>query len=233
MKTISIGERAATHRNGTSYLIGVDWSCPVFPADLVPENRGVFEVHFFNDTHGFAIGGNHYGMYDLDYLGYIISTSDGGVTWTDRFRDETRFTFTDIECFNTVCYVTALGLGNTASQHLGIVMKSTDFGVTWRQVLLITGSATSYAHLWHAHFLSETYGVVQGDYWGGLLVFYVTEDGGASWKIAFDPNCQDRHYVHDNFSFEGSFRYLVQEPDVMQTGFIRLDRPTAADAIRV
>jgi hypothetical protein len=252
LKNININERGVSWNNGTFYIVGVatyeivpptpddpwsecllgksrdgvNWEWHVFPADLVPENMGVYEVAFVNDTHGIAIGGTHLYGGQYDYLAYILVTNDGGHTWTETFRDVGYYTFTDINCVATTCWVSGHGLGINAALHIGFVWRSTNLGHDWDEQLLITGSATSYAHLWHVHFVDSLFGYAQGDYWGGLLVLYVTEDGGRNWKIAWDPNCQDRHYVHDVYAdATGALYMLVQEPDISQTGIIKADFP--------
>jgi len=255
LKSISINERGSSYTNGTFYIVGiatyeivpptpddpwsqcllgkstdgVTWQWSTFP---VPENMGVYEVKFIDHNRAIAIGGTHYYSGVSDYLAYILVTSDGGETWEETHHDTGYYTFTDLHCQGAICWVTALGLGNNAALHIGLVMKSTDYGRTWVTQLEITGSATSYAHLWHVHFIDPLHGFVQGDYWGGLLVIYVTEDGGENWRIAFEPNCQDRHYVHDMYSDpQGVLHLLVQEPDVMQTGILRLDYPSKSNVI--
>jgi len=256
LKTITINERGTFFFNGTFYLVGIalyeilppnpidpatwsqcvlgksydngaSWEWNVFDAELVPENKGVYEVAFVDDLRGIAIGGNHYQDPENDYLAYILTTRDGGRTWTKQFENQNLFTFTDINCVGTTCWVSGLGLGINAEGHIGLVWVSYDIGETWRPQLTITDTATSYAHLWHVHFINSQIGFAQGDYWAGLIVIYVTEDGGNTWKIAFDPNCQERYYVHDVYDVSGTFHMLLQEFGAEQplTGIVRLDWP--------
>jgi len=249
LKSISINERGVSYYNGTFFLCGITtyeivpptpddpwsqsflgrtsdngrtWTWTIFD---VPENKGVYEVRMINGSHGIAIGGTHWYSGQTDYLGYILITDDGGDTWEKVHEDEGTYTFTDIDCVGSSCWVIGHGLGSQGSQHISFVWRSNNFGRTWIPQLTVTGSATSYSHVWNIHMVDQELGYVQGDYWGGLLVIYVTEDGGANWKIAFEPNCQDRHYVHDAYSINGVLHMLVQEVDIMQTGIIRMEFP--------
>lgn len=266
VKSVGVVERGVKWKNNTWYMValvthdvlpptpgtpwsemllmqssnGVQWTYSTFPAELVPENMGIFEVEIIDSLRMVAIGGVHSGVDQSHpgYLGYILFSTDGGNTWTRSFFTEFEWTFTDLFCVDgtTTCYASALGVGSSGALQRGYVLKSTNAGQTWRYVLdLYYGAgncASCYAHLWHVHCLDANTCYAQGDYWGGLLVVYVTVDGGESWNIAFEPNCQDRHYVHDVYDINNVLHMLVQEPDVMQTGVIRMDFPPSDPLIQ-
>lgn len=69
------------------------------------------------------------------YNGAISKTMDGGKTWTKVFDSNKEFYFNEIDCINEYTCVT-VGEGKKGT----VVMKTSDAGETWEQVMRLTSS---------------------------------------------------------------------------------------------
>lgn len=82
-------------------------------------------IYFFNENHGFAVGRGN--VYWGDSWGFIVETSDGGKTWSNRFEVEDPFGgFTDIVMLSS-------SIGYAGSEELGLYF-TIDGGATWAHV---------------------------------------------------------------------------------------------------
>lgn len=134
---------------------GLNWSPVALPADV-----GVGTVAFRSATEGLALGGSASTGSLL-----LLSTSDGGLTWTSRRWSDlvgpnpsvapTELAFADAQ--------TVVAIGNrmiaSGASELGVAtfLRSTDGGATWRREPI--GSEDDLTAI---HFTSATDGVVAG-----------------------------------------------------------------------
>ncbi len=75
------------------------------------------------------------------------------------------------------------GTGNT------YILKSTDGGKTWKQVLQGAEPGTSFFNV--IHFFDDLHGIVQGDPVNGDFEIYTTNDGGETWTRVDGANIPD------------------------------------------
>jgi photosystem II stability/assembly factor-like uncharacterized protein len=108
------------------------------------------------------------------WIAQIVTTKDGGKTWTSSFVDEGNMYFNGISCGSeTSCCASADGVA-------GSYIYCTSDGKTWTQKLFNAGSANS---------LMAMDAVSATEYWAGggemdrnfLGVFYHSTDGGNTW----------------------------------------------------
>ncbi len=134
-----------------------------------PYNGGYYlDIHFLpsNPKLGWACG----------YDGYVLRTVDGGNTWRGTIV-QPHFQL------ESILFLDSLN-GYTSGDPMdyvnpGKIFKSTDGGVTWRDVS--PPQVSSY--LWANFFITPDIGVVVG---AGCLEnqqFFHTSDGGASWSL--------------------------------------------------
>ena len=69
-------------------------------------------------------------------------------------------------------------IGYSAHSY-GLAAKTTDGGITWKQVIPVTMSATT--SLYNPFFLSENYGFIVGKESNNVDAIYKTTDGGVTW----------------------------------------------------
>ncbi len=75
------------------------------------------------------------------------------------------------------------GIGNT------YLLKSTDGGKTWKQVLAGKEAGTSFFNI--VHFFDSKHGIVMGDPVNGKFEIYTTDDGGNTWNAVDPQNIPD------------------------------------------
>ena len=75
------------------------------------------------------------------------------------------------------------GTGNT------YILKSTDGGKTWKEVLQGAQQGTSFFNI--IHFFDDLHGIVQGDPVNGDFEIYTTNDGGETWTRIDGANIPD------------------------------------------
>jgi photosystem II stability/assembly factor-like uncharacterized protein len=115
------------------------------------------------------------------WIGQIVTTKDGGKTWTSSFVDEGNLYFNGIGCGSeTSCCASADGVA-------GSYIYCTNDGKTWTQKLFNAGPANS---------LMAMDAVSATEYWAGggemdrnfIGVFYHSTDGGNTWTNQTIPN---------------------------------------------
>jgi photosystem II stability/assembly factor-like uncharacterized protein len=140
--------------------------------DLAPYATGLVDVHFFSRTRGVAVGGLGVGNSREAMLSsrtVVMLTEDGGDTWTPRYTSATTGKWAWKISFPTpdTGYVSTQGLTGD-----GIVLKSTDGGLTWQE--LQVGAAMGFSGI---GFVTAQIGWVASD-----TVAYQTTNGGTTWE---------------------------------------------------
>ncbi len=121
-----------------------------------------YSIYFINANKGFAVGIDESPFYFYDWKALILSTNDGGSTWTkEEFPSGGIFTSVFFPDTNTG-YIVGTG---------GVILKSIDCGTNW------TILNTSLPPLNSAYFINDNLGYVVGNY--GKI--YKTIDGGSNW----------------------------------------------------
>lgn len=120
-------------------------------------------IHFVNDSIGWLVGGK-----TREETGFVLKTSDGGMTWSRQ----------DIPVFlNSVHFINDK-TGYVVGEN-GIILKSTDGGTSW----LLQNGQTTFS-LRSVLFVDPSTGWIVGqdnslDHFGIILQ---TTDGGLSWR---------------------------------------------------
>ncbi len=124
-------------------------------------------VIFVNENVGFVCGGSSSAS---DSLGYVLKTTDGGITWTQLPYN-----------FKTQLYGIAAPNENTIYTCAGssLVFKSTDGGNSWTKTSIYATSTT----LWDIQFFDENLGYACGA--SGRI--FKTTDGGMNWTLLSSP----------------------------------------------
>jgi photosystem II stability/assembly factor-like uncharacterized protein len=134
----------------------------------------VLDLHFFDRTHGVMASASSANVAESNAL--ILTTDDGGATWTERYRSNRPYETTWKISFPTrdVGYVTIQSYNpdTTASQRS--VAKTTDGGKTWTEIPLVDNHAVREFGI---AFVDERTGWV-----GALPNGFYTSDGGATWS---------------------------------------------------
>jgi len=140
-----------------------------------PDDRGLNAVAFADPLHGWAVGANIGGPRQA----VILSTSDGGATWTTRpVPAGSSSGLLDIAALGTNRIV-VVGQGSVSADHpaMGVAAVSDDGGATW------TASEIPDVFFWAVavhgqHLLAVGQGGAAGG-WGGAT--YASDDGGTTW----------------------------------------------------
>jgi photosystem II stability/assembly factor-like uncharacterized protein len=147
------------------------------PFDDGPNNGGYYlEVMFLpsNPKLGWVCGFN----------GYVLRTVDGGNTWHGTVV-RANYQLESIIFLDSLNGYTSGILDDYYSSD-GRIFKSTDGGVSWRDV---TPRQTT-TLLWGNYFVTPDIGVVNGGGCGDDQQFFHTTDGGTNWSLftASEPN---------------------------------------------
>lgn len=164
------------------------------------EDAPLHAVTFVDKTEGWAVGDH----------GVIWHTIDGGKQW-ERQKSGTRASLRSVQ-FLTPYSGFAVGrteLPKTLGHSTGIVLATTDGGLTWTEVSngLMPG-------LMAAHFFNDKNGIVAGDSTPAFPCgIFTTTDGGRSWKPL--PGMKDINWTAMDFRSEscgvlaGSAQYAI------------------------
>jgi photosystem II stability/assembly factor-like uncharacterized protein len=126
-------------------------------------------IHFFDNQNGVICGNNAEGK------GEVFTTTDGGVTWTPVFNDDTQG-FAMLSASNGVTYIGTVD---------GDIYSSKDNGANW--VKLTSPSPDNY--ILDIHFFNDQLGWVAVWTGGGI---YATTDGGKTWRLQYENNKKNR-----------------------------------------
>jgi photosystem II stability/assembly factor-like uncharacterized protein len=133
-----------------------------------------FDVHFFNRSDGFIAASTSSDVTESNAL--ILSTNDGGKTWTKAWQSERPYELTWKIAFPTrnVGYVTIQSYNPDPSVIDRFVAKTIDGGKTWREILLVSDAKVREFGI---AFLDENIGWI-----GAMPNGFQTTDGGATWQ---------------------------------------------------
>ncbi len=135
--------------------------------DISPLAETLIDVFFFDENHGFIVGGDHPSLRQGHAV--VLETVDGGDTWTVRHRSSelSEWGWKISFPMSQTGYV-------SVERSIGAkVLKTTDGGQTWAEINRIPGSRP----LQGIVFVTEDVGWVSG--WGTT---FMTTDGGSTWE---------------------------------------------------
>lgn len=166
---------AAGRVGGPAFLMiskdgGETWTS----SDLSSQTGMILDILFFDDQNGVLCGATSSSSAQSHAL--ILTTADGGKTWTKRYESARLYEITWKASFPTrkVGYVTIQNYNPDKAVSQRYVAKSTDGGMTWSEVPLVNEHAVREFGI---GFADERTGWV-GTTTGG----FETRDGGATWK---------------------------------------------------
>lgn len=150
---------------------GVTWTSK----SLAPLLTGAVDVYFFDRLHGIIAGGRGVGNtpdQQNSSRAVVLSTADGGDTWTERYVSSTTGHWLWKISFPTpsIGYIAVQGPGSDR-----LVIKTSDGGSTWSEIVIPT-RAFGFGG---AGFVSQNIGWVGAD-----TVAFETLDGGKTWAAA-------------------------------------------------
>ncbi len=160
--------------------LGATWQ----PVNLGPHAAMAFDVHFFNRNEGVVAAATDADVQKSNAL--ILTTSDGGKTWTRAWQSQRPFELTWKIAFPTrdVGYVTIQSYNPDPAVKERFVAKTTDGGRTWAQ-LTLTGDAR--VREFGVAFATESLGWV-----GAMPNGFQTTDGGTTWTPVEMGNAVNR-----------------------------------------
>ena len=133
-----------------------------------------FDVHFFNRNEGLVAAASHADVSQSNAL--LLSTSDGGMTWTKVWQSTRPYELTWKMAFPSrqVGYVTIQSYNPDPKVQERYVAKTTDGGQSWEELPLINDAKVREFGI---AFLDEQTGWV-----GATPNGFQTQDGGKTWK---------------------------------------------------
>ena len=133
-----------------------------------------FDVHFFNRNDGFIAASTSSDVTESNAL--ILSTSDGGKTWTKAWQSRRPYELTWKIAFPTrnVGYVTIQSYNPDPTVTNRFVAKTIDGGRTWSEIPLVSDAKVREFGI---AFLDENIGWI-----GAMPNGFQTTDGGATWQ---------------------------------------------------
>jgi photosystem II stability/assembly factor-like uncharacterized protein len=165
---------AAGRVGGPAFLMvshdaGETWAS----SDLAPYTAIITDILMFDERNGIICGSS-----DADTTkanARIITTDDGGATWTTRYQSARPYEITWKVSFPTrrVGYVTIQSYDPSKDVTLRVVARTVDGGATWTELPLTRDFAV---REFGVAFLDEQTGWV-----GATTTGFETRDGGASW----------------------------------------------------
>lgn len=143
------------------------------------------DVYFIDEATGWAVGG--------DDGGVILSTSDGGQTWTQRYAREAGVLygvfFLDAETGWAVGDDMAVATGETGVAN---VLRTTDGGETWR-----SSDTNTLRRVEDVYFVDASTGYCVA--WASQV--FKSTDGGATWQqLEHDFPSPSDHFIAVNFT---------------------------------
>lgn len=134
----------------------------------------ILDVHFFDDQHGIIAAASDASVEVSNAL--ILTTNDGGKTWTKAYQSTRPFELTWKISFPSrqVGYVTIQSYNPDPTASQRFIAKTTDAGKTWTELPLVDDAKV---RQFGVAFLNEQVGWV-----GAMPNGFETLDGGATWS---------------------------------------------------
>jgi len=167
------------HNTGENVILattdaGATWNTQTATADY-----GLNAVAFADATHGCAVGNDY-----NSGTSAVLTTTDGGATWTPQDVGPTNSGLSAVT-FASATHGWAVGTtydNSTGNPNGGVVLATTDAGVTWNAQSPATAaglSAVSFATATHGWTVGTTYDSNDNANGNAILA---TTDGGATWN---------------------------------------------------
>lgn len=155
---------------GAHFLSTLDAGETWTSIDLSTQADFLIDVFFLDRRRGFVVGGAGFVPGVSPRVAVVLGTEDGGQTWTERHRSTT------VEPFGEWGWKLSFPspeVGYVSVENGSKVLKTTDGGATWHDVLIPSFSMQGIG------FVNEQTGWV-----GGRDIPEVTTDGGQTWALA-------------------------------------------------
>ena len=151
---------------------GATWTA----TDMSAHCQMILDVHFFDDRHGVIAAATDANVQVSKAL--ILTTSDGGGTWTKAYEGSREFELTWKISFPTreVGYVTIQSYNPDPAKSKRFVAKTMDGGKTWEEIELVDDLKV---RQFGVAFIDANTGWV-----GAMPHGFETTDGGATWRKA-------------------------------------------------
>ncbi|PCH98412.1 MAG: hypothetical protein COB85_01585 [Bacteroidetes bacterium] len=167
---------------------GVNWAEPNLPLGYYIQS-----IHF-NDANNGVLG-----TWDgtFAYLGGVLSTNDGGITWRDTtFGTGSSTVGTVKQTSENVTYAGTAGWGSNGS----LLFKTTDNGTTWTEVSI--PDTLSNTMLRTFDFIDDNAGFIVEES-NDTTYLYKTVDGGVSWSLnqVIDTNYLSEIHLTSNTGY--------------------------------
>jgi photosystem II stability/assembly factor-like uncharacterized protein len=159
---------------------------------LEPHVTGLIDLHFFDEMHGVAVGGDGVGRLPEQQSAsrtVILATDDGGDTWRVVYRGTTTGKWAWKISFPTrqTGYVSTQG-----PTPDGAVLKTTDGGQTWQERRV--GDTLAFSGI---GFATSEHGWVASD-----TLVHETRDGGLTWtNVRFGQHINRFRFFGDSVGF--------------------------------
>ncbi len=140
-------------------------------------------VHFINDTVGFIGGGNAVEAVSA----VIFKTTDGGVSWTGKHKEDGYYITKVISLPDNPDILFATTTRN-------FILKSVDKGETWTE----SNGPTNSFNMLDIAFIDDQNGFIAGSTHMGKGVLFKTNDAGATWTEAIDPESEESGMLEGN-----------------------------------
>jgi photosystem II stability/assembly factor-like uncharacterized protein len=166
---------AAGRVGGPAFLMtSVDRGETWTSADLSASTAAIYDILFFDDHNGLLCGSTDRDTAKSNAL--ILTTADGGKSWTNRYQSARPFEITWKASFPTrsTGYVTVQSYNPDKAITQRYVVKTLDGGASWTELPLVSDFAV---REFGVGFADERTG------WVGTTVSgFETRDGGTTWK---------------------------------------------------
>lgn len=172
---------------------GINWE-----TQFANDSLNVVNLFFLNDQFGWASAwSNYYAPYGT----FVLTTSDGGTNWNSKYLSIGE---AFVNSFYFLDTLTGFALGSP-----GIFHRTTDGGVSWRDVNLDSSVASGFPP--HTiKFYSPQYGYACGGLHDIIGVVWRTTDGGENWTTVVENLISEPLY---DLHFFDSLHVLVMGGD--------------------